>query len=64
MKPQKNKKYVICFINPVWDDLHFKGVATHNGEIDEEEGWFGFNVENEKQTVWFAEEDIICESVD
>lgn len=59
MTPEKGKKYAISFICPAWGD-HFKGVLVCNGEVEPNEGWFGFDLEGQDKA-WFSEDDILGE---
>ena len=70
MIPEKGKKYAIAFQNEAWHDISYSGVAICNGELDGWddpntgfEQWYGFDVEGEEDTVFFAEGDIIGEII-
>ena len=61
-------KYAIAFTNPAWPDITYNGPAVFNGEFngfdDPENGferWYGFNIEGEKETLFYSEKDIIGE---
>ena len=71
MAPTKvGQTYAISFVNDAFPDIKYKGLATFNGETDgferpdgSYETWYGFNIDRftDGHTVFFADEDILCE---
>ena len=65
MKPIKGKIYKIHYKGPFFYNVYF-GNAVCNGKIEKNtkpdgstEDLYGFDIPNDDETVWFAEEDIV-----
>jgi len=64
MIPDKvGHSYAISFIHPHWEGCNYSDPAIYNGEISgfRDEIWYGFNIPDVKETIWFAKQDIIGE---
>lgn len=67
MIPEEGAKYAISYQANFDPFRSWSGVAICNGKIDgidcPETGfkqWYGFNIEGDEDTIFFAEEDIIA----